>query len=201
MPKHEILFLVFSYLLGAVPFGYILYFITEKKDIRREGSGNIGATNVLRTKGKTAGIITLVLDVLKGVLPILYGLKHFDSPVIIIGGGAAAITGHLFSPYLKFKGGKGISTFLGLSMAFHFSLALVFAAVFLSTYFLNRYVSAASMAGVTAVFFVTLFTQVVEVSMVMSVVVILILGKHHGNIRRLMAGTEPRLLGERNGQK
>lgn len=199
MPKHEILFLVFSYLLGAVPFGYILYYITEKKDIRREGSGNIGATNVLRTKGKTAGIITLVLDLLKGVLPILYGLKHFDSPVIIIGGGAAAIIGHLFSPYLKFKGGKGISTFLGLGMAFHFSLALVFAAVFLLTYFLSRYVSAASMAGVTAVFFVTLFTQVVEVSMVMAVVVILIMTRHHGNIRRIMTGTEPRLLGEKNG--
>jgi glycerol-3-phosphate acyltransferase PlsY len=197
--KHEIFFLVFSYFLGAVPFGYILYYITEKKDLRREGSGNIGATNVLRSKGKAAGIITLVLDLLKGVLPILYGLKHFDSPVIIIGGGAAAIIGHLFSPYLKFKGGKGISTFLGVCIVFHFTLALVFAAAFFLTYFLTRYVSAASLAGVTAVFSVILFTQVVEVSMVMFMVVVLIIIKHDGNIRRIMAGTEPQLLGEKNG--
>jgi glycerol-3-phosphate acyltransferase PlsY len=197
--RHEILFLVFSYLLGAVPFGLILYYITERKDIRREGSGNIGATNVLRSKGKTAGIITLVLDLLKGVLPILYGLKHFDSPVIIIMGGAAAIVGHLFSPYLKFKGGKGISTFLGICLVFHFPLALVFAVAFLLTYYLYRYVSAASLAGVTAVFFVTLFSQVAEVSMVMFMVTVLIMAKHHGNIRRMMAGTEPQLIWKKNG--
>ncbi|UCH96743.1 MAG: glycerol-3-phosphate 1-O-acyltransferase PlsY [Candidatus Aminicenantes bacterium] len=199
MVKHEILFLVFSYLLGAIPFGYILYYLTEKKDIREEGSGNIGATNVLRAKGKIFGIITLVLDMLKGILPILYGLMHFDSPVLIIGGGAAAILGHLYSVYLKFKGGKGVSTFLGMAAVFHFPSALVFGAVFLFTYFLTRYVSASSIAGVTAIFFVTLFTNVVEVSMIVFVVVLLIIIKHHGNIKRIIAGTEPQLSWKKNG--
>ncbi len=199
MPRHEILFLVFSYLLGAIPFGYILCYLTDKKDIRQEGSGNIGAANVLRIKGKAFGIITLALDMLKGILPILYGSRHFDSPVLIIGGGAAAILGHLYSVYLKFKGGKGVSTFLGMTAVFHFPSALVFGAVFLFTYLLTRYISASSIAGVSAVFFVTLFTNVMEVAMIVFVVVLLIIIKHRGNIKRIIAGTEPQLTWKKNG--
>jgi glycerol-3-phosphate acyltransferase PlsY len=199
LPKHEIFFLVFSYFLGAIPFGYILCYITEKKDIRHEGSGNIGAANVLRTKGKTFGLITLALDMLKGILPILYGSMHFDTPVLIIGGGAAAILGHLYSVYLKFKGGKGVSTFLGMFAVFHFPSALVFGAVFLFTYFLTRYISASSIAGVAAVFFVTLFTNLVEVSMIVFVVGLLIIIKHRDNIKRIIDGTESQFIWKKNG--
>ena len=199
MPRHEILFLVFSYLLGAIPFGYILCYLTDKKDIRQEGSGNIGATNVLRIKGKAFGFITLALDMLKGILPILYGFKHFDSPVLIIGGGAAAILGHLYSVYLKFKGGKGVSSFLGMTAVFHFPSALVFGGVFLFTYFLTRYISASSIAGVSAVFFVALFTNVMEVAMIVFMVVLLIIIKHRGNIKRIIAGTESQLTWKKNG--
>jgi glycerol-3-phosphate acyltransferase PlsY len=199
LPKHEILFLVFSYFLGAIPFGYILCYITEKKDIRQEGSGNIGATNVLRSKGKTFGLITLALDMLKGILPILYGSMHFDTPVLIIGGGAAAILGHLYSVYLKFKGGKGVSSFLGMFAVFHFPSALVFGAVFLFTYFLTRYISASSIAGVAAVFFVTLFTNLVEVSMIVFVVGLLIIIKHRDNIKRIIDGTESQFIWKKNG--
>jgi glycerol-3-phosphate acyltransferase PlsY len=199
LPRHEILFLVFSYFLGAIPFGYILCYLTDKKDIRQEGSGNIGAANVLRTKGKTFGLITLALDILKGILPILYGLTHFDSPVLIIAGGGAAILGHLYSVYLKFKGGKGVSTFLGMAAVFHFPSALVFGVVFLFTYSLTGYISASSIAGVTAVFFVTLFTGVMEVSMIVFMIALLIIIKHHGNINRMMDGTEPQLTRKKNG--
>lgn len=199
MPKHEIFFLVFSYFLGAIPFGYILCYLTDKKDIRQEGSGNIGATNVLRIKGKAFGLITLALDMLKGILPILYGLTHFDSPVLIIGGGGAAILGHLYSVYLKFKGGKGVSTFLGMMAVFHFPSALVFGAVFLTTYFLTRYISASSIAGVAAVFFVILFTWVMEVSMIVFMVGFLIIIKHRGNIKRIIDDTEPQLIWKKNG--
>lgn len=199
MPKHEILFLVFSYFLGAIPFGYILCYLTDKKDIRQEGSGNIGATNVLRTKGKIFGFITLALDMLKGILPILYGSMHFDSRILIIGGGAAAILGHLYSVYLKFKGGKGVSTFLGMLAVFHFPSALIFGAVFLFTYFLTRYISASSIAGVAAVFFVILFTNVMEVSMIVFMVALLIIIKHRGNIKRIIDGTESQLIWEKNG--
>lgn len=198
MPKHEILFLVFSYFLGAIPFGYILCYLTDKKDIRQEGSGNIGAANVLRTKGKAFGFITLALDMLKGILPILYGSMHFDSPVLIIGGGGAAILGHLYSVYLKFKGGKGVSTFLGMMAVFHFPSALVFGGVFLFTYFLTRYISASSIAGVAAVFFVILFTNVMEVSMIVFMVGLLIIIKHRGNIKRMIDGTESQLIWKKN---
>lgn len=199
MPKHEIFFLVFSYFLGAIPFGYILCYLTDKKDIRQEGSGNIGATNVLRTKGKAFGLITLTLDMLKGILPILYGLTHFDSPILIIGGGGAAILGHLYSVYLKFKGGKGVSTFLGMTAVFHFPSALAFGGVFLFTYFLTRYISASSIAGVSAVFFVTLFTNVMEVSMIVFMIALLIIIKHRSNIKRMIEGTEPQLIWKKNG--
>ena len=91
MGQHEILFLILSYFFGSIPFGFLIFYIFEKKDIRDEGSGNIGATNVFRSKGKTAGIITLILDILKGVLPIVYGLNHFNSPAMVMGGGAAVI--------------------------------------------------------------------------------------------------------------
>ena len=190
MPKHEILFIVFSYLVGSIPFGFIIYYLTEKKDIREDGSGNIGATNVLRSKGKCAGIVTLVLDMLKGGLPVLYGSIHFDSPVLIIAGGTAAILGHLFPLYLKFKGGKGIACFLGLLTVFHFPSALAFGAVFLAALFLTRYVSVGSIAGVTVVFFITLFTQVVEVAMIVFGLTVLVVSRHRANIKRIADGTE-----------
>lgn len=192
MPKHELFFILFSYLLGAIPFGMVLYFLTERKDIRKEGSGNIGATNVLRAKGRTAGIATLLLDALKGVFPILYGLKHFDNPVIVMAGGGAVILGHLFSPYLKFKGGKGIATFLGVFTVFHLPSAVAFGAGFLATAIRTRYISAASIAGVTAAFVAVLFTQVPEISMILLVVVLLIVYKHRANIRRIASGSESR---------
>jgi glycerol-3-phosphate acyltransferase PlsY len=199
LPRHEIFFLVFSYFLGAIPFGYILCYLTDKKDIRQEGSGNIGATNVLRIKGKALGLITLALDILKGVFPILYGSMHFDSPVLIIGGGGAAILGHLYSVYLKFKGGKGVSTFLGMIAVFHFTSALVFGTVFIFTYFLFKYISASSIAGVAVVFFVILFTNVMEVSIIVFMIALLIIIKHRGNIKRIIDGTESQLIWKKNG--
>jgi len=189
--SHEILFLVFSYLIGAIPFGFILYFLWEKKDIRSEGSGNIGAANVMRSKGRCAGIITLILDMMKAMIPIFYGLNRFDSPVIAACGGAAVVIGHLFPIYLKFKGGKGIASFVGILAVFHFPSALVFASAFLVTLFFTRYVSLSSMTGLTAAFLVILFTQVVEISMVFFLIWILILYRHKSNINRLMEGREP----------
>jgi glycerol-3-phosphate acyltransferase PlsY len=176
--------------LGAVPFGLILYWFLEKKDIRSEGSGNIGAANVFRVRGSSAGILTLLLDLLKGALPVLYGLKHFEDPVMVISGGAAAILGHSFSIYLKFKGGKGIATFLGLFLVFHFPSACVFGAAFLVTIYFTRYVSAGSLAGITAVFFMMSFTHVVEVSIVVFAIVLMIVTKHRDNIKRMLTGTE-----------
>ncbi len=199
MSQHEIWFIIGSYLLGAVPFGFIIYFFCERKDIREEGSGNIGATNVMRCKGKKAGIITLVLDMLKGVVVIAYGLRHFHSPVIVILGGAAVILGHLFPIYLKFKGGKGIAALMGVFIVFHFPAALVFACAFVIVLYFTRYVSLGSVAGLTALFFFTLFTHIAEVSGIVLAVVILIAAKHRGNVQRVLAGTENKFNWKENG--
>lgn len=193
MSSHEIFFLVFAYLIGSIPFGFIFYYITEKRDIRSQGSGNIGAANVLRQKGKIWGLATLVLDSLKGILPILYGLKHFDSPLIVIGGGAAAVVGHIFPLFLKFRGGKGVATFAGVLAIFYWPGLVLFAAVFLLTALISRYVSLASMAGAVSVFFLVLFTHIAEVSMVVLLAVILIIVRHRDNIRRIIGGTENKI--------
>lgn len=196
---HEILFIGSAFLLGSIPFGYMVYYITEKKDIRSVGSGNIGATNLLRSKGKLAGLITLMLDLLKGFIPVFYGLKHFDYPVIIILGAAAVVTGHIFPLFLKFKGGKGVATFGGAILAFSLPGFLVFLCAFLLMAWITKYVSAGSLAGVVAVFFFTLFTQLVEVSMILFAVTILIIVRHRSNLKKIFSGTENKMSFKRNG--
>ena len=195
----EIGFIISSYLLGSIPFGFILYYLTEKKDIRAEGSGNIGATNVLRNKGKTAGIITLALDMLKSVIAIAYGLNRFDSPAVVILGGAAVVLGHLFPLYLKFKGGKGVASFLGIFLVFDFPAALVFGGGFLAAFAFTRYVSAGSIIGAAAVFFFITFTHTVEVSAVVLGLTIMIIVKHRSNVTRIMERSENIFCWKKNG--
>jgi glycerol-3-phosphate acyltransferase PlsY len=197
--QHEILFIIFSYLLGSVPFGFIFFYIIEKKDIRKHGSGNIGTANILRNKGKTAAITTLIFDLLKGILPIIYGLKHFNSNTIIILGGAAAIIGHVFSVFLKFKSGKGVATFCGVFLAFCFPSMIVFVIFFLITLIITKYISAASMIGTISLFFFILFTHVEEISMIVLILVILIIAKHHSNLNRIFNGTENKFKVKNNG--
>jgi glycerol-3-phosphate acyltransferase PlsY len=199
LPVHEIIFLIGSYLIGAVPFGYLIYFFTTKKDIRGEGSGNIGATNVLRSKGKAAGLATLALDLLKGALPVIYALKFFDNPTWAICGGAAAVLGHVFPVYLKFRGGKGVATYLGAVLAFSPPVGLTFIAFFLAALLITRYVSAGSLAGVAAVFFHLLFTQIVEVAMVVLPLVVVITARHSSNLKRIFSGKENKLNLKKNG--
>ncbi len=193
MTQHEIFYLIGSYLLGSIPFGFLIYYFTEKKDIRKEGSGNIGATNVLRTKGKFFGILTLILDILKGVLPIVYGFKHFDNKILIIFAGGLAIIGHVFPFMLKFKGGKGVATFVGVFVAYKPISILVFLTVFLITVIISKYVSLGSILATTSVFFTLLFTSVAEISAITLVIVIIVLFRHKSNITRLINGNENKL--------
>ncbi len=199
LTKHQILFLLFSYLLGSIPFGSIIYYLLEKKDIRQQGSGNIGATNVLRSKGKAAGFATLALDMAKGILPVVYGFTHFDPPHWVLLGGAAAIVGHVFPIFLKFKGGKGAATFVGVFIAFYYPAILIFLLVFLITLWLSRYISLAVILAIIAVFFCILFTHIVEVAIVTFLLVILIIARHASNIKRLLAGQENKLNLKKNG--
>jgi glycerol-3-phosphate acyltransferase PlsY len=199
LSSHEISFLILSYLLGSIPFGYLVFYFSEGKDIRSQGSGNIGATNVLRSKGKLAGFLTLALDVLKGALPVLYGLSHFDLPWFVLLGALAVLLGHVFPVFLKFRGGKGVASLVGVFLVFYFPALLVFLAVFLLVLRLTRYVSLASLLGTTALFFCILFTQVAESAMVVFTMLLLIVFRHRANIQRLLAGTEHRFTLKKNG--
>lgn len=199
MSSHEVFFLVGSYLLGSIPFGYLIVLFTEKKDIRTLGSGNIGATNVLRSKGKAAGLATLALDIMKGALPIWYGRIHFDLPWIVLLGGLAVLLGHVFPIFLKFRGGKGVATLVGVSLVFYYPALLVFLSVFFLTLWLSRTVSLGSLLGTTALFFCLLFTQVVEVAMVAFLMLILVVFRHRANIGRLLAGSEDRFVFRKHG--
>jgi len=199
LSSHEISFLVLSYLLGSIPFGYLVFYFTEGKDIRSLGSGNIGATNVLRSKGKLAGSLTLALDVLKGALPVLYGRAHFDLPWFVLLGALAVLLGHIFPVFLKFRGGKGVASLVGIFLVFYFPALLVFLAVFFIVLRLTRYVSLASLLATTALFFCILFTQVAEASMVVFAMVLLIVFRHRANIQRLLAGNENKFSLKKNG--
>ncbi|MCJ7524965.1 MAG: glycerol-3-phosphate 1-O-acyltransferase PlsY [Candidatus Aminicenantes bacterium] len=199
MSSHEIYFVVCSYLLGSVPFGYLIFYLSEGKDIRGLGSGNIGATNVLRSKGKLAGLATLLLDVLKGALPIVYGRIHFDLPWIVLLGGLAVLLGHVFPVFLKFRGGKGVGSLVGVFLVFYYPALLVFLLVFFLTLWLSRYVSLGSLLGASALFFCILFTQVAEASIVVLLMLLLIVFRHRANIQRLLAGNENKFSFHKNG--
>jgi glycerol-3-phosphate acyltransferase PlsY len=199
LSSHEISFIVLSYLLGSIPFGYLIFYFSEGKDIRTLGSGNIGATNVLRSKGKLAGILTLALDILKGALPVIYGRIHFDLPWIILLGALAVLVGHVFPVFLKFRGGKGVASLVGIFLVFYYPALLVFLIVFLITLRLSRFVSLASLLATTALFFCILFTQGAETAMVVFVMLLLIVFRHRANIQRLMTGSENKFSLKKNG--
>lgn len=185
-----LLFLAAAYLLGSIPFGYLLVRLRGKDDIRKQGSGNIGAANVLRNHGWRIALATLALDLAKGAVPVLVGTRLFEDPAWAVVGGTLAIAGHIYPPMLKFSGGKGVATFVGAIAATHFPAALIFAVVFFAVLHGSRYVSAASLTAGTAAFLAILFSQVAEVSMVFCLAMVLIAVRHRANIQRLATDTE-----------
>ena len=136
---------VISYLAGSIPFGLILTKIFLNKDIREIGSGNIGATNALRTGNKLIGYSTLVLDILKAVIPVLY--IKFSSPEFIFIAALSAFLGHVFPIWLRFKGGKGVATYLGILFAINFYLGIVFVISWFVTFFISKFSSLSSLVA------------------------------------------------------
>ena len=132
-----ILSIIISYLMGSIPFGLILTKIFLKKDIRDIGSGNIGATNVLRTGNKIIGYLTLSLDILKAVIPVLY--IKFNYPELVYVSSLSVFIGHVFPLWLKFKGGKGVATYVGILFSINYILGFVFIASWLIIFFILRY--------------------------------------------------------------
>ena len=137
------------YLIGSIPFGFILTKIFLKKDVRKIGSGNIGATNVLRTGNKTVGYLTLILDILKALIPVIY-VKFFFQDFIYISA-LCVFLGHVFPLWLKFKGGKGVATFVGILFAIDIYLGLVFTISWFITFFISKYSSLSSLVGASSI--------------------------------------------------
>jgi acyl phosphate:glycerol-3-phosphate acyltransferase len=186
----------YSYLLGSVPFGYILLRIFRGEDVRQIGSGNIGATNVARSS-PALGMLTLVLDALKGLAAVVITRSMFADQTLLAGIAAMfAILGHMFSIWLKFRGGKGVATGLGSFVIIAPKAILAVVCIFVVLVFAFRYVSLASIAGVALFPILACFLDGYRTSprmlTVMGIASILIVTRHRENIRRLIAGTESR---------
>lgn len=192
--------LVVAYLLGSIPFGYLLVRFFRKEDIRAVGSGNIGATNVARSGAKGLGILTLLLDLGKGVLAVLLA-KHFAAGTpgypsdLAVAAAVMAVLGHVFPVWLGFRGGKGVATALGVFLALTPRVALAAVVVFMIIVALTRIVSLASIlaAAVLPVFAFLLLPDRSPVFLSgVLFLALLVIVKHHANIQRLIAGTENR---------
>lgn len=196
-----ILSISIAYLLGSIPFGYVLVRVFRNEDIRAKGSGNIGATNVARSGAKGLGLATLLLDLAKGLAGVLLarhlaGAAGVPNPHDLeMAAAIAAVLGHVFPVWLRFRGGKGVATALGVFLALSWPSALGALVVFVMVFALSRYVSLASILASVALpllglHFVAPWTRVVTFGFIF--LPLLVIVKHHANIRRLLSGTENR---------
>jgi acyl phosphate:glycerol-3-phosphate acyltransferase len=183
--------LAFGYLLGSIPFGLLFTRAAGLGDVRKIGSGNIGATNVLRTGNKALAAVTLLFDILKGTAAVL--LAGIYGPDAAMAAGAGAFLGHLFPVWLGFKGGKGVATYIGVLAGLTWQVGLVFAAVWIAVAFLLRYSSAAALAAAVAVPVVLFLLGQSLLGWMFALMSALIFYRHRANISRLMAGTETRI--------
>ena len=181
------LIILISYLLGSIPFGFLLTKIILKKDIREIGSGNIGATNVLRTGNKIIGYSTLILDILKAVIPILFIKMQF--PEFIFISSLAVFLGHVFPIWLKFNGGKGVATYVGILFCINYILGFFFIATWLVVFFISKYSSLSSLLAslIIPIFYFFIDTENYYFFIIMF---ILIFYTHRENIKRLKNNTE-----------
>ncbi|WP_232473749.1 glycerol-3-phosphate 1-O-acyltransferase PlsY [Sphingomonas sp. MA1305] len=187
--------LVIGYLLGSIPFGVILTRIGGAGDLRQIGSGNIGATNVLRTGRKGLAAATLLLDLLKGAVAVwlIAWLFPGNEPVAA----AAAFIGHCYPVWLRFRGGKGVATLMGIVLALHWPIGLLYAVVWLGLLALIRISSVAGMAAAVAAPVGAAVFGRFDLVMLLLALAAIVLWKHRENIERLATGTEPRIGGDK----
>ena len=179
-----IIAIAISYLMGSIPFGLILTKIFLNKDIRDIGSGNIGATNVLRTGNKIIGYLTLSLDVLKAVIPVLY--IKFNYPELVYVSSLSVFIGHVFPLWLKFKGGKGVATYVGILFSINYILGFVFILFWLIIFFVLRYSSLGSILATFIIPVFIFFNPNYENKYFFIIMFILILFTHRENVKRLI---------------
>ena len=184
--------LVIGYLLGSIPFGLILTRFAGLGDIRAIGSGNIGATNVLRTGNKPLAAATLLLDGLKGTVAVLVG-GWLGGPAVAIVAGLAAFLGHLFPFWLNFKGGKGVATYIGLLAGLFWPGAIFFCAIWVGTALATRLSSASALLASLLAPILLFFIANGTLAALFAVLTVLLWWRHAENIRRLLAGTETKI--------
>ena len=190
----KVVLLVFvAFFLGSVPFGLLFARLFGKQDPREVGSGNVGATNVARAAGKLAGVLTLVLDTAKGYLPVILAWGWLKSPDYVALVGLFAILGHCYSPFLGFKGGKGVATGLGVYLALSPLAVLIAAVVFGLIIWRFRYVSLASLSAAwVMVPLIYLVQKSPLLTLFTAIIALLITWRHRVNIQRLLRGEEPK---------
>lgn len=183
--------LLLGYLLGSIPFGLLLTRAAGLGDIRKVGSGNIGATNVLRAGGKGLAAATLLLDAAKGTVAVL--IARYIGLDAALAAGAGAVLGHMFPVWLGFKGGKGGATVLGVFLALSWPIVVVGAVIYVLVAAIFRYSSLATLTATVIAAASAWWLSPRPVAMLASALVVLVWAKHHENIRRLLAGTESRI--------
>ena len=191
-PRSGLVLALIGYLFGSIPFGLLLTRLFGLGDVRSIGSGNIGATNVLRTGSKKVAFLTLLGDVLKGTVPTLIGIRFAGEAGGLIAG-IAAFLGHVLPVWLKFKGGKGVATFLGVLFGLAWPLALIFLAVWVGLAFVFRMSSLSSLAGAWAMPVAAHFMGRPQLVAGLIVMGLIILITHRANIARLLKGEESKI--------
>ena len=187
------IFIVFigSYLSGSLPFGLILTKIFLNKDLRKIGSKNIGATNVLRTGNKSIAALTLFLDILKGIVPLLITKEYFTDLIYL--SSLAAFLGHIFPVWLRFKGGKGVATYLGIIFILSFNLGVIFCVSWILISVASKYSSLSSILSTMIVFIVSFFNNNFELTSYLFITFIIILYTHRQNIFRIKNKSEDKI--------
>jgi len=185
------------YFFGSIPFAYILPKIFGLGDIRKLGSGNVGATNVLRAGNKLLAIIVLAFDIIKGFAPLIILKNYYHnelSEIIILFIGSAAILGHIFPIWLKFKGGKGVATYIGFLFAINYIFGIIFIITWLLIAFLKKYSSLASITSLVLLpLFVMLFSYEKQIIYLLILINLIIISKHYSNIYRLINKSETKI--------
>ena len=191
MDINLIIVAIYSYLLGSIPFGLIFTKFFLKKDIRDVGSGNIGTTNVLRTGKKSLAAATLLLDLLKGYLSVVITFHYFQD--LISYSALLCFVGHIFPIWLKFKGGKGVATYLGVILALSYKFFLIFGIVWLVLTFLFRFASLSSIVSTLIIFLYSYFFENNNFSLILFIFFLTILYTHRENIVRLKNSSENKI--------
>ena len=188
---YDLVALAVGYLLGSIPFGLILTKLAGHGDLRDIGSGNIGATNVLRTGNKALAALTLILDLLKGTAAVLIGARFGQDPALL--GGLGAIFGHLFPIWLGFRGGKGVATYIGVLLGLYWPVAIVFCAIWLLVALITRYSSLSALVASAAAPCLLVLVGETRIAVLFLIFTLLLYWRHADNIGRLLRGEEGRI--------